>query len=178
MYVYALALIFDIMKFTKTFFRLTIIGSLIIFSYSYQKVDKGKEGKLMFSAQVDNWKREVGINYLSIRTSLINSLSDTVTYISMSCSWQAPYTTDTKDLFVYLNECNKNVPRLIKIPPHSRQDTVIKLTSKKSISQLTGLQFRVGFNLITAKDYAEMFSKVSQLTKMNNIIWSETLKLK
>jgi len=96
----------------------------------------------------------------------------------MSCSWQDPYTTDTKDLSISVNECDKNVPRLIKIPPHSTQNTVIKLTTQKNSRQLTGLQFRIGFNLVTAKNYDEMFSKVSQLTKLNNVIWSDTLKLK
>jgi hypothetical protein len=169
---------FDTMQLTETFLKLVVIVSIIISSCSNEKHDKAKEGLLILSARVDNWKMEGNINYLFIKTSLTNSTTDTVTYIRMSCSWQDSYTTDTKDLLVYVNECNKNVPQLIKIPPHSRQETILKLTSAKTISQLAGLEFRVGFNLVTAKDYDEMFSKVSQLTNMENVIWSEMLTLK
>jgi hypothetical protein len=42
------------------------------------------------------------------------------------------------DLAIYVNACDRNVPQLIKIPPRSRQDTVLKLKSEKSINQLTG----------------------------------------
>lgn len=159
----------------KTFIAVTIIWSTIIFSCSHPK--EGKE-KMILSAQVGSWEKDGDINYLPIKTSLTNSLSDTVTYISMSCSWQDSYTTDTKDLFISVNECDKNVPQLIKIPPDSRRDTIIKLTTKKNIRQLTGLRFRIGFNFIRAKNNNEMFSKVSQLTKMNNVIWSDTLEVK
>jgi hypothetical protein len=140
----------NIMQFTKTFLRLAVIGSIIFLSCSNQKDDRAKEGKLIFSAQVDNWIKEGDINYLLVRTSLTNSSPDTVTYITMSCSWQDVYTTDTKDLVISVNECDKNVPHLIKIPPHGRQDTDLKLKSEKSISQLTNLHFRLGLNLVTA----------------------------
>jgi len=168
---------FNNMQFTKTFLRLIIIGSIIFLSCSNQKDDRAKESKLIFSAQVDKWIKEGDVNYLLVRTSLTNSSSDTVTYITMSCSWQDVYTIDTKDLVISVNECDKNVPHLSKIPPRSRQDTDLKLKSEKSISRLTNMHFRLGFNLVTAKDYNEMFEKVSQLTEMKNVIWSNALKL-
>ncbi|POS00635.1 hypothetical protein Q361_1398 [Flavobacterium croceum DSM 17960] len=163
------------MKIINTFIKLTIIGSTVFLSCSHKS---GEKDEMTLSARINNWEKDGDINYLLIKTSLTNSLSDTVTYISMSCSWQDSYTTDTKDLFISVNECDKNVPQLIKIPPHSRRDTVIKLTTKKNIRQLTGLRFRIGFNFIRAKNNNEMFSKVSQLPKMNNVIWSDTLELK
>lgn len=165
------------MRFKKTLIRLIFIGSSIFALYSFQKNYNDKTEQLTFRAVVDRWETIADVNYLLIKTTLTNFSSDTVAYITMSCSWQEAYATDTKDLVVVINECVKNVHELIKIPPKSRRDTVLKLISQKSRRELKGLQFRVGFNFVSARNYDEMFSKASQLTEMKNVIWSDTLKL-
>lgn len=151
-----------------TIFSLTI--SLFCFS---QKIDR-KES-LSLAVKLDDSTKGYNKNLLMAKTTLTNSSSDTITYITMSCSWQDSYTTDSKDLFVEVNECDKNVPELIRIPPHSSHSTILKLMSNTNINQLKGLQFRVGFNLVTAKDYDEMNLKLWQLTQMQNVVWSDPL---
>ena len=154
---------------------LTFVGVMIC---SCGHIEKKEAGKFLFSAQIDRWTKEGSFDFLLIKTTLTNKTPDTVKYVSMSCSWQDPYTTDTGELSILVSPCDRNVPKLIQIPPDKSEETILSLTSKKSIDQLQNIKFRIGFNLVTAKDQNEMFSKVSDLNKMKNVIWSDTLQLK
>ena len=163
------------MSFKRAFLNFAIIGSISIIFCSSQKINSDN---LIFAAQIDSWTTEGNINYLLVNTTLTNTSSDTVKYVSMSCSWQDVYSTDTRDLIIYVNVCDKNVPQIIDIPPHDKRDILLKLSCTKSINQLQGLKFKIGFNFIAAENYDEMFSEVYQLTEMKNVIWSNTLRVR
>jgi hypothetical protein len=167
-----------IMEITKKSLALIMIGLLtLLFSFAEKNKTDAKHKQLVFTAQVGNWSKENNINVLSVNTTLTNNSPDTISYITMSCSWQEIYTTDTRKLGVDQSACGKNIPKLIKIPPHQKEEARLLLWTKGTPGQVQGLKFRIGVNLVIAKNYTEMFSKWEELGKMKNVIWSDTLKV-
>jgi hypothetical protein len=157
----------------------TIILTFIsLLFFSCGQIGKNKTGKLLFSAQIDKWEKLGDVDLLQIKTVLSNTTTDTVTYVSMLCSWEDAYTIDNNDLTIFPSLCERNAPMLIKIHPGKTDERILNLTSKKKLDQLRNIKFRIGFNFVIAKDYKEMFDKASELKEMKNVIWSDTLQLK
>ena len=141
---------------------------------------KHKPGKLSFEANIDKWEKRGEIDVLNVKTSLVNTTSDTITYISLSCAWENAYTIDYNDLVIFPSICNKkeNAPVLIKLPPGKEDARELSLTSKKRVDQLRNMKFRIGFNLVSAKEQDDLGDKASELRQMKNVIWSDVLKIK
>jgi hypothetical protein len=95
----------------------------------------------------------------------------------MSCSWQDVYTTNTKDLRIIGCNCDKNIPVVVKLPPHCKRETLITCASTKSIHQLKALKCSIGFNFVDAGNGQELIAQSAALTAMKNVIWSDTLRL-
>lgn len=133
--------------------------------------------QLTLTAEIDDWKQNGKLNYLVIKITLTNHSADTISYISMSCSWQHFYSTDTKEFSIEGNECNRNAYILKKILPFSKEVNILKLIPKKDIAQLHNLKFRIGFNYIMAESSDDLFAKARQLEKMKNIVWGNTIPL-
>jgi len=159
---------------------LTLISFCLTFLFfcSSKHKDKNKEVPLLLSAKVDSSKTQENLTFIFITTKLTNSSSDTIKYITMSCSWQDPFTADLKELVVHGKDCDKTVPKLKEILPRTSEAVSFQLTSSKTFNELKDKIFRVGFNWVTAKDFDEMFLKLPKLWEMKNVIWSGTLRIK
>jgi hypothetical protein len=133
-----------------------------------------REGKLSFSAKINGWNKHTNI---PVTITLTNNTSDTISYVSMSCSWQNIYTIDTKYFSILSNECkNKKVPTCIKIPPHSKEEKNLLLHIVEK-NKLQNAQFKVGFHFIEVKKYADVSTKLRELLNEENILWSNALEL-
>jgi hypothetical protein len=137
----------------------------------------GKNDLLAISAQVDSSITQAHLTSVFVTTKITNESSDTIRYLSMSCSWQDPYTIDGKELVVQRAECDKNVPQLVEVPPLGVIQVVLHLCSSKTIDELKQAPFRIGFNCVTARDSDEMFLNLSQLRDMKNVVWSDTMRV-
>lgn len=128
-----------------------------------------------FTAKILSWSNGVA----TIATTIKNNSSKTFMFLSMSCSWQDLYITDSKQLQVEKVDCLKDGPVLVKLAPHESQTKVVKLIPSKDIQPPHYIKLKIGFHLIKAKEsnYKNILSKDSIL-KNYNIIWSDSLELK
>jgi len=150
-----------------TLSKFTFISFAVIFFYSFQRDDRDKKQKLTLTASV--YKRETidSINHLLIRATLTNNSSNTFSYIVMSCYHPFFYKIVPNNFIIQTEEdCDKNVPELISIPPHKHIETIISLPIKKNVSQFYDTAFRIGIYLKTANDAVNL-PKRTHLLLMN-----------
>jgi hypothetical protein len=79
-----------------------------------------------------------GITYLDtvptihIATTLTNPTADTLHFISMSCSYEDMFVTNTPNYKVTSrHDCYKNYPEVIALPPHAKLDQFIIIRPTK-----------------------------------------------
>ena len=147
----------DIMNFTRTISSLTLLTGIFFFFLSFKKNDT-KE-KLTLKAHIDKRKTLAHVNYLFVKTTLTNNSSDTIVFITMSCSYPLEYTLDTKSLKIHLDDCFKNVSDLIAIPPHKKYERVVELAVEKDLVPTKEINFRIGINLIRVNDLIDALDK-------------------
>ena len=107
-----------------------------------------------------------------------NISSDTISFLSMSCSTEDVWRTTTSDLELGLKLCFSNVPILIKL--ESKEIITFYLVDKvkKSLPLIEMNNFNIGFNFIETNT-SEYETSVKKIQTINNIIWStDTLQLK
>jgi hypothetical protein len=135
---------------------------------------------LSFSAEIDEWNALEGLELISIKTTLTNHMADTVKYVSMSCSWENAYTTDSRHFDVFGEACDRNFPTIAAIPPHGEEKRILRLLPKKDAVRTGTVKFRIGFNWITDEKFS--FNALPELShrlnKMENVLWSDTLELR
>ena len=151
--------------------------TLLFLSCSSKNASTDDLQLLSLSTQMGSWKSVPPQRFVSVITTLTNNTSDTLRYVSMSCSWQDAFIIDTKKLNIYPVECDKNVPELIAIPPYGQEQKALAVVTEKSMEELRNIKFRIGFNWLAAKDYNEVFEKVEQMNDMTNVVWSDPLKI-
>ena len=153
--------------------RLTIICFIALISCASTMAQNNKESKLSFSAKINGWNKHTNI---PVTITLTNNTSDTISYVSMSCSWQDIYTVNTKYFSILINECGKNFPTLIQIPPHSKEEKNLLLHIVEK-NKLQNAQFKVGFHFVEVKKHEDIFTKSKELLNAGNILWSNILEL-
>jgi hypothetical protein len=110
--------------------------------------------------------------YWIIPTTLTNLTNDTLTYLSMSCSWQSFYLVSNKKLKKENYWCDKNIPVILKLAPNESREIKLRLIVNR-LTNAPPLGFKIGLNLVKIKDLVDGFNYVltNQQKKMN-IIWS------
>lgn len=141
---------FDNMKSKIVLIKFAIIILPIIFLYSFQKNDRYKNDELILNAKVLKYKKINKANYLIVKVSLNNSSADTLKYIVYSCYYPFYHGIKPSKYFSFDNEdCDRNVPELIKIPPKGKISTILKLKINDSIRRERNANFKIGVRLIT-----------------------------
>jgi hypothetical protein len=131
--------------------------------------------RIAFTAKISSIKNmDQGI-YLSVETIIMNNSSDTLRYLSMSCSWANYYTIDERAIHLPTPQCSEDTALLVKVAPHSNKKTTLRLISLMTTKQLHNISFKVGFKFLQACD-TNRASK--ELRKSKNIIWSNSLIIK
>jgi hypothetical protein len=128
-----------------------------------------------FSAKVATVKSiDQGV-YITVKTAVTNNSSDTLRYLSMSCSWANYYVIDQRAIHLPTPQCDRDTALLIMIPPHKQREVVLGLISLLTAKQLHNAKFRVGFKFVQACDTDKAFK---ELRKSKNVIWSNSLVIK
>lgn len=159
----------------------TISFTLLIVSCSPEKINNETEQPLSISAKIKGWQLLPSSRNPSVEVTLTNNTADTLRYSTLSCSWQDTYTLDTELLRIQGASCDKNIPKLIAIPPRGKEEKVLILVTDSRAEKSSIVKFRVGFNWLTANNYQEAVKKIEQLQNTRpqnteNIVWSNPVE--
>jgi hypothetical protein len=116
-------------------------------------------------------------NFVFLKSSIRNNSADTMKIVSMICSWGDAYSFDNPTIQKEVSYCYGNGPVLISVPPQQSTDTYLRVLVSKKVNEWRGIKFRLGYNLVLRDTSKEIFSQVSQINDMKNVIWSDTIRL-
>jgi hypothetical protein len=121
--------------------------------------------------------KEEDRTYWVIPVTLTNNSGDTLKYLSMSCSWQDFYSVSDNRLQVEIAECDKNIPRIISLPPKSSMTVKLRLLANNVGN--AEIIFNVRLNIIKADKpmYRPEFDRNGKL-KPEYIIGSNTIAMR
>jgi hypothetical protein len=114
-----------------------------------------------------------GTKFWLVECTLTNFSKDTLSYLTMSCSWTDFYSVDKKEFEIDGFECDKNIPTLITIAPGESRQEVLRLFNRKNLLDSKSKKFKVGLNLIITTSTSNFKSKL----KIKNILWSNVISL-
>lgn len=80
--------------------------------------------------------------------SLNNNSYDTLKYIMMSCDYPFTYMINPIRYFAIEQDCDRNIPELIKIPPQQNIDTLLKLQLAENFKDEINVSFKIGVRLV------------------------------
>jgi hypothetical protein len=159
--------------------RLIILIILISFC-SFQKIGSANN-RLSLKAHLGSWSKEGNFNLLTVKITLKNNTSDTLRYLGMTCSWDMLYTLSTEKFIFEGFNCNSNIPVLIKIPPHRKEEKELKLVAKNNPIEYHNFKFKIGFLFIDENSQIVMGQLLTGdsvfVINKEKIIWSDDLKI-
>jgi hypothetical protein len=136
--------------------RINIFISLLTLTlfcscYSQEKTQNVKE-ELELSATLG------GIIYLDttstihISTTLFNPTKDTLSFITITCSYEDLFLTDTS-IFKVLSryDCYSSYPTVISIPPREKLDQYVMVKPTTKDIKIDNNKLRIGMYLLTPK---------------------------
>ena len=164
---------------TNQFIKPLLFLCVLHFS-SCTNSDAGKDIKanIIHSVTLGGYLTCDSVNYIFVKSNLLNSTDDTLTCVRMMCPTWSAYTLDSKDLLFENEPCFINGANLITIAPHQSVDLFLRITSTKDISEWRNINFRLGFNCILRDSTKNLFTQAEESGNMKNIAWSDTIKLK
>jgi hypothetical protein len=107
---------------------------------------------------------------------LHNRSADTLSFLSMTCSWDDSWKMSSPNLRIEKNICYSNVPMLIKLGPNESMLNYIPVRLLKPLQEIRDEKFQVGFNLVKA-DTVEFSKSIKALEETNNYQWGDTMQL-
>lgn len=107
---------------------------------------------------------------------LYNRSSDTLSFLSMTCSWDDSWKVSSPNLNIIKNMCFSNIPILIKLGPNESMLNYLPVRLLKPYQEMQDEKFVVGFNLVKA-DTVEFSKSIKALEETNNFFWGDTLQL-
>jgi hypothetical protein len=108
-------------------------------------------------------------NRAKIKVRLWNKSKDILKYISMSCSWQEIYLTNSEDLKIKINECDKNIPIIILLKPNENRIVSLEIEAKKEIIN----EFKIGLKLNQIKNLESQNDEYR--LENTKILWSSII---
>jgi hypothetical protein len=142
------------------------------FSQLFKCVDPSR---VAFTAKTESIRSMDQGVYIFIKTTIANNSSDTLRYLSMSCSWANYYVIDERAIHLPTFQCDKDTALLITVKPHQKEEKILRVISLLPVKQLHNLKFRVGFKFVQACD-TDRASK--ELRRSKNTLWSNSLTIK
>lgn len=114
---------------------------------------------------------------LIIPTTLTNNTKDTLSYYSMSCSYNDFYSVDNPSLKVEGSNCDKNIPSILTLAPSHSRKVEIRLILSQGIDNAE-IKFKIGFNLLKESKTEGYLSRgLSAMRQKKNIIWSNEISI-
>ena len=157
---------------------LTFAFTIFLVSCIHSRKEEKKEKPFVFNAEIGGFHRIDTSDCIFAKTVLTNNSPDTMAYLSMTCSWQWGYTTDSKYLSIEENICFSNGPMTIYLAPHKTSVNYLTLIAHKPINELRDAKFRMGFNLVQADSAKDGEDAVRRIPDMKNVLWSDTIAIK
>jgi hypothetical protein len=115
-------------------------------------------------------------NNMSVRVTLKNYTSDTIKYVTWSCSWQDSYSIDNEKWKIHVNICFANGHETISIPPFQSQTKTLKLERVIGSTKSKSSNFKIGFHFIPPpEELINIPIKLQKLKPNGFIIWSNTV---
>lgn len=112
---------------------------------------------------------------------LFNNTDDTLRYLSMSCSSYEFYAINNDKLMLDYWDCDKNIEKIINIPPHHSRTDYLDISSKQSL--ISAVRFKIGFNLLNTKslirnhNIEDYWAGIDRLRNTKNMIWSNEISI-
>ena len=128
-----------------------------------------------------------GIIYLDttstihIATTLFNPTKDTLSFVTMTCSYEDLFLTDTSIFKIQSRyDCYSNYPTVMTIPPGQRLDQFIMVKPTSKDTKIWDNKLRVGMYLLTPKKENGFDGIIKQYENRQSakILWSNELDLK
>jgi hypothetical protein len=173
--------------------RIIILISILITGYfiaAFANGGKpGKQSELQLTASLGGRGMFIdSIPVVYIATTLYNPTSDTIKFISMSCSYEDLFTTNTNLFQVQSRwDCYRNVPSIVALPPKARTDRyiMIKATGKDKyinkgsfkinmyyLPYKTGMSFNEIVSALDNKQSATLvLSNTVDLERLNKVVY-------
>ena len=144
--------------------------------------------------KTENVKKELeltatlgGIIYLDttstihIATTLFNPTKDTLSFVTMSCSYEDLFLTDTSIFKVQSRyDCYSNYPTVTNIPPGEKLDQFIMVKPTTKDTKIIDNKLRIGMYLLMPKKENGFDGIIKQYENRQKakVVWSNELDLK
>lgn len=128
-----------------------------------------------------------GVNYqdttstIHIATTLFNPTKDTLSFVTMRCSYEDLFLTDTSTFIVHSRyDCYSNYPIVIAIPPGEKLDQYIMVKPTSKNIKIEDHQLKIGMYLLIPEKEKGFQGIIEQYESRKNakVIWSNELDLK
>lgn len=112
-----------------------------------------------------------------VKIDLMNNTDSVLYYWTNSCSWQSNWIMDNKSIIWYVM-CPKNVPVLVKLPPHYTK-SYFGIVEFNDSTIFDGRKFKIGFVYIQKNevrsdlDYSPILDE--KIEKIKDIFWSNSV---
>jgi hypothetical protein len=107
---------------------------------------------------------------------LHNHSADTLSFLSMTCSWDDSWKISSPNLNIVKNLCFSNIPILVKLGPNESMLNYLPARLLKPYEDIKDEKFVVGFNLVKA-DTVEFSRSIKDLEGIKNFFWADSLQL-
>jgi hypothetical protein len=162
----------------RHFSKFSFIAWLLLTSCNQNVKHVAKQSEFELSASLG------GIGYLDstqvihIATTLFNPTNDTLNFVTMDCSYEDLFVTDTSIFIVQSRyDCYKNGRIVIRIPPKEKIDQFIMIRPTSKDIKIGDHKIRIGMYLLTPKKEEEIIRPYEQ-RQNGKIIWSNEIDLK
>jgi len=183
---------------TNLFLLCFICASQILTSCTDNKKTTTNKDSFIVSATLGGSYTKDTTEIFFIVGKLYNNSSDTLSYLSMTCSWDESWKLSSPNLEIQKNLCFSNVPMLVQLAPHESILNYLPVRLLKHYNEIKDEKFLVGYNLVkanpddfkepklTSQEAIDSFAKKSSLNFQNqiaslqetkNLFWSDTIQL-
>lgn len=115
------------------------------------------------------------MRYMVVPVKLTNRTAQNMVYIDYSCSWEMIFYTDSRDIWVEAQPCQKNISQSCYVAAHSSKTFMLTLIMAKTAKP--GTKFRCSMFLfdVTGNGQFPEFDRALYKNNPDNPIWSNTV---
>lgn len=121
----------------------------------------------------------IGVIYIA--TTIYNPTTDTIRFVSMTCSYEDLFTTDTGTFKIQSRyDCYSNYPTVIILPPNARTNRYIMVTQRPKVKDTNADKLKVGMYYLPYPKGGTFDDIINLYEHRQNaaVIWSNQLDLK
>lgn len=117
------------------------------------------------------------LKYIKVPIILHNNSKNTLKFYSMSCSWSDFYGTNSKDINISTGVCDKNVPEIIEIKPHSEYQQYLPIIYNSKLKKGEKYKISMSLNKCSNTNNSLWGFDIEEYTMFNKI-WSNEVTIK